>query len=52
MTKREEEILNLIKSNPLISQNELSEVLGITRSSVAVHIANLIKKDISLEKDI
>ncbi|MBS5824625.1 MAG: winged helix-turn-helix transcriptional regulator, partial [Clostridium argentinense] len=44
MTKREEEILNLIKSNPLISQNELSEVLGITRSSVAVHIANLIKK--------
>lgn len=44
MTKREEEILNLIKSNPLISQNELSEVLGITRSSVAVHIVNLIKK--------
>lgn len=44
MTKREEEILNLIKSNPLISQNELSDILKITRSSVAVHITNLIKK--------
>lgn len=44
MTKREEEILNLIKKNPLISQNQLSDVLGITRSSVAVHITNLIKK--------
>ncbi|MGL4731844.1 MAG: PfkB family carbohydrate kinase [Clostridium sp.] len=44
MTKREEEILNLIKKNPLISQNELSDALGITRSSVAVHITNLIKK--------
>ncbi|MEG1254551.1 PfkB family carbohydrate kinase [Clostridium sp.] len=44
MTNREEEILNLIKSNPLISQNELSDILKITRSSVGVHIGNLIKK--------
>lgn len=44
MTKREEEILELIKSNPLISQNDLSDILGITRSSVAVHITNLMKK--------
>ncbi len=44
MTNREEEVLQLIKKNPLISQNELADILGITRSSVAVHITNLIKK--------
>ena len=44
MTNREEEILNLIKQNPLISQNELADILNITRSSVGVHIGNLIKK--------
>ncbi len=44
MTNREEEILNLIKINPLISQNELADILRITRSSVGVHIGNLIKK--------
>lgn len=44
MTNREEEILKLIKSNPMISQKELSEILGITRSSAAVHITNLMKK--------
>lgn len=44
MTNREEELLKLISKNPAISQNELAEILGITRSSVAVHITNLIKK--------
>jgi len=44
MTKREEEILKLIKENPMISQKQIADILGITRSSVAVHIANLIKK--------
>lgn len=44
MTNREQEVLNLISKNPLISQNELAELLGITRSSAAVHITNLIKK--------
>lgn len=44
MTKREKEILELIKINPMISQNEIAELLEITRSSVGVHIANLIKK--------
>lgn len=44
MTNREEEILDIIKKNPLISQNELADYLGITRSSVGVHITNLIKK--------
>ncbi len=44
MTGREKEILDIIKINPLISQNEIAEKLGIARSSVAVHITNLIKK--------
>lgn len=44
MTNREEELLSLIRKNPAISQNELAKVLGITRSSVAVHITNLMKK--------
>ena len=44
MTNREAELLKLISKNPAISQNELADMLGITRSSVAVHITNLIKK--------
>ncbi len=44
MTDREKEILNLIRKNPLISQNDLAKELNITRSSVAVHISNLIRK--------
>ena len=44
MTKRERQLLNWIEANPLISQKELAEKAGITRSSVAVHISNLMKK--------
>ncbi len=44
MTQRERQILQLIEENPMISQQEIAEKLGITRSSVAVHISNLIKK--------
>jgi pseudouridine kinase len=44
MTNREQEILDLIRKNPMISQKELGDILGITRSSAAVHITNLIKK--------
>ncbi|MGL4687654.1 MAG: PfkB family carbohydrate kinase [Fusobacteriaceae bacterium] len=44
MTKRENEILKWIQENPLISQHELADKANITRSSVAVHISNLIKK--------
>lgn len=43
-TERERDILRLIEENPLISQQELAERCGITRSSVAVHISNLMKK--------
>ena len=44
MTQRERQILQLIESNPMISQQELADELGITRSSVAVHISNLMAK--------
>ena len=44
MTQRERQILQLIEANPMIQQQEIAEKLGITRSSVAVHISNLTKK--------
>ena len=44
MTQREQQILRWIEENPMISQAELAQRLGITRSSVAVHISNLMKK--------
>ena len=44
MTQRERQILEWIRENPLISQQELAEKAGITRSSAAVHISNLMKK--------
>lgn len=44
MTAREREVLRLIEQNPMISHQELADTLGITRSSVGVHISNLIQK--------
>lgn len=44
MTYREKEILQILKSNPMISQQELADMLNISRTSVAVHITNLMKK--------
>lgn len=44
MTQRERQILQWIESNPMTSQQEIADGLGITRSSVAVHISNLMKK--------
>ncbi|MBF4695341.1 carbohydrate kinase [Fusibacter ferrireducens] len=44
MTDREQEILEIVKTNPMITQEALAQILGIQRSSVAVHISNLIKK--------
>ncbi|MDL2327115.1 PfkB family carbohydrate kinase [Ruminococcaceae bacterium OttesenSCG-928-A11] len=43
-TGREQDILRLIRENPLIAQQDIAERCGITRSSVAVHISNLMKK--------
>lgn len=44
MTQRERQILQWIEENPMISQEELASKAGISRSSVAVHISNLMKK--------
>jgi pseudouridine kinase len=44
ITERERQLLRWIEENPLISQQELAAKGGITRSSVAVHISNLMKK--------
>lgn len=44
MTQRERQILQWIETDPMISQEKLAEMAGITRSSVAVHISNLMKK--------
>lgn len=50
MTEREKEILEIIKAEPSISQNDLALRLNIARSSVAVHITNLMKKGLILGK--
>jgi len=50
MTQREQEILDILKHEPTISQQDLAKRLGITRSSVAVHITNLLKKGYLLGK--
>lgn len=44
MTQREKQILEWIRENPMISQQELADKAGIARSSAAVHISNLMKK--------
>lgn len=50
MTNREAQIYQWIVEDPLISQEELATKAGITRSSVAVHISNLMKKGYILGK--
>ncbi len=50
LTVREQEILNFIKRNPMASQDEIASTFSITRSSVAVHISNLMKKKAILGK--
>lgn len=44
MSKQEEKILEIIKNKPTIEQSEIAKLLGIKRSTVAVHISNLQKK--------
>ena len=44
MTQREQQILQWIREDPRISQQELADRAGITRSSMGVHISNLMKK--------
>jgi pseudouridine kinase len=44
LTIKEQKVFELICINPQISQDELAKQLNITRSSVSVHISNLLKK--------
>ncbi|MCS3805873.1 pseudouridine kinase [Chromobacterium alkanivorans] len=44
MTEREQQILALLRRDPLIPQQELADQLGISRSAVAGHIMNLAQK--------
>lgn len=41
MTPREREVMEVIRKNPSLSQQEIADILSIKRSSVAVHINNL-----------
>lgn len=44
MTIQEQKILEIIKANPTIEQAAIADLLGIKRSTVAVHISSLIKQ--------
>ena len=46
MTEREQQILAMIRENPLISQATIADRLGISRPAVAGHIMNLVSKGI------
>lgn len=50
LTNREKEILAYLKDHPMISQDDLANHFSITRSSVAVHVSNLMKKGAVLGK--
>lgn len=43
---REQQILTLIRNNPFLSQQEIADHIGISRSAVAGYIAALMKKGI------
>ncbi|MGG1676972.1 carbohydrate kinase [Neobacillus sp. NRS-1170] len=44
MNEKEQLILNLIRKNPYVSQQELAQILGLSRPSIANIISGLIKK--------
>ncbi|WP_026574235.1 carbohydrate kinase [Bacillus sp. UNC438CL73TsuS30] len=50
MNENEELILGKIKENPFISQQELSDLVGISKSSIANIISELIKKEYVMGK--
>ncbi len=50
MTEREKQIIALIKENPHITQEEIAAKLNCARTSIAVHISNLMKKGVILGK--
>ncbi|MEO3991068.1 sugar kinase [Pseudocitrobacter cyperus] len=44
MNDREKQILKILRRNPLIQQHEIAEILQISRSRVAAHIMDLMRK--------
>lgn len=44
MTEREQEILALLRQDPMIAQQELADRLGISRSALASHISSLMRQ--------
>lgn len=44
ITKKEQEIIEVIRNNPNLEQEEIAKRIGISRSSVAGHLARLTKK--------
>lgn len=46
MTEREQQVLALVRANPLISQDAIAKKLGISRSAVAGHIMRLVAKGV------
>ena len=50
MTNKEKEILAIIENNPMIEQEDIAKMLGISRSTVAVHITSLMKQGYILGK--
>ena len=44
MPSREQQVLSLIRDDPMLPQQEIAEQLGISRSAVAGHIMNLSNK--------
>lgn len=50
ITEKEELILGMIKENPFISQQELSDLAGISMSSIAKITSELIKKEYIMGK--
>ncbi|EGK12684.1 PfkB family carbohydrate kinase [Desmospora sp. 8437] len=44
LSSKEQQVLELIRENPFVSQQELSNQLGLSRSAVAYHISALARK--------
>jgi sugar/nucleoside kinase (ribokinase family)/DNA-binding CsgD family transcriptional regulator len=48
LTRREQEIVDLLRHDPLLDAAVLAERLGTTKAAVAVHLSNLAKKGVIL----
>ncbi len=46
VTKKEQEIIGILEKNPFIEQEDIARLMGTSRSSVAGHLARLIKKGV------